>query len=496
MENQRPFLPAFLKKIDNWLLLHRPVTWSSRIHISLWYGAGILLVLLAIGFAIPADPRNNAENSSLVTLIGVAAFLAFITWCIFLFRFNVFKRFGNWGNADTLKTFLFYFITIALFVSWALVPSVVQSAKANMKYGADELATDINTINYNTCLLERDSADTYFERDTLLLDNTAVQEETVDVYAGDTLVSRKQNYYRLNEILLKERLSQADSTQKLNDSLFVAFNCPNYCFVSDYNLWTHSSVQQLSSMDLYKQVISSKNAFDHKKTQAELERIIKKYTTAARQDYYYPAYHEERSFHDAVIARYRLYIADNSIRNITEKKYRWDRDHTSTMLRVVYYISLALALGLLVYRHTTRKTFFLTLLTAIVLTIITGLIIAASYHEISFFGWVIFYCVAFLLLCLLVFRSETRDLFGGISINAAAVLTPFFPLACTALHYSILRSNYYYHSYNTNRSYSELFRNEAWHYFLAEAAGFIILLVLLGTLFRAAWKKWYALPEQ
>jgi hypothetical protein len=83
---------------------------------------------------------------------------------------------------------------------------------------------------------------------------------------------------------------------------------------------------------------------------------------------------------------------------------------------------------------------------------------------------------------------------SGIGLNLLVFMTPFMPLVITGLYYKSLHERFDYR-YDPI-VYARAFENEAYHYFLSEIAGGILLILLLATLYQMAFKKWFSLPEQ
>src|SRR5215471_13709932 len=110
MKFNRPLTPRFLKRWDENLLLNRPDTWSSRVHLVVYYCLLFMLVLTGICFIIANDPRDDSNVYIWVVFVSLICFVGFIVWLIYLLRFNVFKRFGNLAPSNGLKTFILYFI--------------------------------------------------------------------------------------------------------------------------------------------------------------------------------------------------------------------------------------------------------------------------------------------------------------------------------------------------------------------------------------------------
>lgn len=501
---------SFIKKIDQYLLRNHPVTWSTRVHTVGLYALGFAVVLAILSFIVPNDARNKSIIHYWIVLVSIISLLAFIFWMIYLLRFNVFKRYGTWKSTDTVKTFILYFIITCIMLSWPFIPSVIESTRANAKYSTEELATDINNMNIKICQLEQDSIDRRFSRDTFQVDNSVktvlLRQDTSANYA-ETPVN--EDYYLLDTTQLREKLEEADSVKKITNSIYVVYTCPNYRFVYGYLGWEYedknsdeAEMKLLSSMDLYRQVLQNKQVIDKENVRTELGRLFVKYdpvhdpVTLTTNTDIVDGYSESASL-SRIRDRYDLYVINRKIDNITDKKYRWDETTIGISLRLIYYFGLCLAMLVLIYRHTTRRVFFLSLLAAVVLAILTGLFIAiAPNHDNSFFMWTIAYFILFAVLAALIFNSRYRTVISGIGLNLLVFMTPFMPLVITSYYYNSLRERYQYDYDKDWAKYYHLFENEKYHMFLSEIGGGLLLIILLATLYQMAYKKWYALPEQ
>lgn len=496
---------SLIKKIEQTLLKNHPVTWSSRIHTAGIYGLGFALLLVIISFIAPNDPRNSSTIHYWIILISVISLLAFIFWLIYLLRFNVFKRYGTWKSTDTVKTFIFYFIVTLIIISWPFIPPVIESVRANAAYTSEELAVDINRINVKICQLEQDSVDKRFSRDTFEIDNSVSRlrrkHEPVETYTqGAAEDADPDNYFLVDTATLRSRLVTADSVKKITDSIYVIYRCPDYKFIYQYDLDEHSQLKLMSSMDLYRQVLQHKQEVDKEKLRTELGLLFTKYSlyhdpkslSSERQT---NSGYGENSYMSRIRDKYDLYLVNQQIDNITDKKYRWDKGTIGICWRLGYYLTLCLALLVLIYRHTTRRTFFLSLLTAIVLSIVTALFIAVvPFSENAFYIWTIAYFILFIIISAFILNSRNRNAISGISLNLLVFMTPFMPLIITALYYESLRNSYQFP--DDPEQYDLLFKNAELHFFLSEIGGFVLLVLLLTTVYQQAYKKWYALPEQ
>lgn len=516
METNKP--SSFIKRIDQYLLKNSPVTWSTRIHTACLYGLGFSMLLLIISFIVSNDPRKGTDIYYWVTLVIIISLLAFIFWMIYLLRFNVFKRYGSWKSTDTLKTFIFYFFITLIIVSWPFIPPIVESARANAAYSSEELAKDINDMNIKVCQLERDSIDRRFKADTFEIKNSVIgsqlkysQDRTdnnimadstdsimTDEVAVPAHVYESDNYYFIDSASLRGKLAQADSLKKISDSVYVIYECPDYNFVYQYSIDYEDKINVLSSMDLYRRALKYKQVINKENTKNELVSILKKYNVSNNDrkqerwigrgfDY------SHQTYMGKIRDKYDLDEVNHVLGNIAEKKYRWDESTINTCWRVAYYITLCLSMFVLIYRHSTKKIFFLSLLTGVVLTIFTGIVIAMTRSDNAFNIWCISYFILFALIASLIVNSRNRNGITGISLNLSLFMTPFMPLIITATYYESLRSQY--RNSENLIEYSKYFENEQLHYFLSEIGGVLLLVLLLATIYQKAYRKWFALPE-
>src|SRR5258705_11908500 len=123
--NKRPLVPFFLQKLDDKLLRNNPNAWSARTHLVLWFSALFAIVLSVFCYMVFFDAKQYSSLSGWVTFVSLLAFVGFVFWIIFLLRFNVFKRYGNWFAGDGVKSFLLYFVSIGAMVEVCFIPSAL-----------------------------------------------------------------------------------------------------------------------------------------------------------------------------------------------------------------------------------------------------------------------------------------------------------------------------------------------------------------------------------
>jgi len=478
MPKNRPLTLPFINRLDRYLLLHHPETWSSRIHLVAWYCTLFALALAAVCFIAPNDPRLYSNSASWVSLVIIIAAVAAILWIIYLLRFNVFKRFGKTDAKQRLLNFLFIFTSFALFSALPFIQPLAETARANAAYSTSELVGDADAINEAVVRLEYNTIDHRWGSELLIaVDSvrfTEVDHRTDIVNSNGT---RPPTYIEKED--LDEHLSGADSVVQLTDSSYMIYSCPLYSFLSLDTDSEFTNKRSKNSVELYRSIVRDYKPLPLEPYRLKIAELQKKYIV---NNYDYD-YYEPQTDYERIRRRYKLNSIGSSMLNITDRKYRWSHDVLSFTLRMAFYTSLILALLLFSFRHSTARTFFLSLLSAVVLSVLTALLLAFSRSdENTFFAFTFFYFLSFVLMSVKIFSSRRRSLMNGIALNLAFWMLPFMPLLCVAWYYA--GRNWYY----------GLEDDERLHLHYAEFAGPMLLLIAIFFFFHGAYRKWYAAP--
>ena len=502
--SKRPLVPSFLQKLDDKLLRNKPGAWATRVHLVIYFVAAFALLLFVFCYAVFFDAKQYSRIESWNVFVGLIAFIGFVFWLIFLLRFNVFKRYGNWSAMDGLRDFALYFISIGAMVAVCFVPSAVETMRANQQFGNEEIVKDINELNINACRLEYNILPLEWTVDTCKLVDKARFPQAVDVVVPtpDTVIDsvraeeeyNRIRYTYLDTAELRSKLEIADSVLKLNDSLYVFYQCPNYRFISSYNADDYSAVKMFSSADIYNSTVKNYKKPDRSALMKRMVELQAKY--ASNSPYYYGEYNtidENDNYETRINKIYDFTRIGNGIDNAVRKKQAWIEDWPM-YLRIFYYTTLLLTMLVFIFRHSTVKTFFLSVLAALLLAILTGLLMVVSQgDEISALSFMIVYYVVFAVLGLSIFKTGVRKAVQGIGLNLFLFATPFVPLIFVALNEAMQYNRYS----EPLRVYEERDPAQTALYFLiAEIAGSVILVILIQPLFKKLYRKWYSAPEE
>ncbi|RMG56211.1 MAG: hypothetical protein D6722_26810 [Bacteroidetes bacterium] len=145
--------PAFLHRLDRYLLLHRPGLWATRVHhVAFWGSIGALLLLLHGGLS-PVGPDQVPSPGGLS--VGVSFFLAIGLglWVYGLSRFKVAEQYGADARFAVLRDQLVYAgVVLAMGTMPLLYGHLLRARVANIT-DPETLISDINTLNVGETLL-------------------------------------------------------------------------------------------------------------------------------------------------------------------------------------------------------------------------------------------------------------------------------------------------------------------------------------------------------
>ncbi len=495
MKSKRFLVPGFLNRLDDYLLLNKPVTWTTRTHLVIYYAILFAALLTLLCFIVPDDARNDSNVFVWTTLTGILASLGIILWIIYLLRFNVFKRFGNNGQSDALKNFLLFFLALGFMIAPAYIPAAVESLRANKVFDNEEVINDVNAINTKINQLEYDSLNHHWRKESCIVRDTVIPRysDAAAEPAAVDIIDTATGAYFIDTSDLRSKLLMADSVIKLNDSMYDFYICPEYVFMRTYNPDQYTINKVKSAVELYRQTIQNFKPVNKKITEAELKLLLDKYVPPAADQYYTTTaepYNEHQSYNDVIQKRYQLYETVQGISNITDKKYRWYSNNASRF-RVWYYITFVLTLLAFIFRYSTIKAFFLSILTCIILLILSALMVAFfRMEELPAVGIALFYYILFFIVAIITAKSNTRSITGGIALNIITFFTAIIPLLCTFFYYVNIEKDF------TIIHTSTYYEVKEKNLLIAEIAGFILFLILLQPFFKRLYRKWFAKPEE
>lgn len=520
MKKQRPLVPGFLKRFDSWLLLNKPEIWSARTHLVFWYSLLFSIVLAIICFLAPQDFRRSSEVGTWTFFTGLLSFIGIIIWLIFLLRFNVFKKFGLLKRGDRLQVFLLYLLSVAFIAAPVFIPSVVETKRAQNVFSNGQIVTDVNRINLAICRLNYDSLPRNWLPEKCIVRNvdSTIGEDAVIAEAAEMVPAETRKMNIIDSATFRRRKENADSVTRIDDSTYIFYECRDYVFASvpnlysdyydrDYNVVVYKG--SIQSKALYESALRTRPVFDRPAEEAELNRLLKKYDpffgVRSRKPIVTEINGEEKvtfevptmkkNYTEAVAYNYNIASLNDALWSVSNKINRWSDKTLGAVLRIYWYCILVVTLLLFMFRHSTIRTFFLSMLALVIITVVASLIgTFFQFSSVSGYVMMLVIFLSLLALAVLIPWQRVRRVIVGIGLNLTVLFVGFVPLTAVALFFAVLSSRGITDGDSAEAKY---WRNmESIFYPVAEIAGIVLLLILIPTLFARLYRKWYALPEQ
>lgn len=498
--SKRPLAPRFINQLDDYLLKNRPDTWSTRVHLVLYYWLIFAIGLSAICFVIPDNPLSDSDIEFWTMSTSVLVIVGIVLWIVYLVRFNAFKSYGTVYPGDRIKTYFFFFLTLLVLSATMWIPPLIETYKTRILYSPSKVTEDMNRMNLLLAKLNKSSAPAEITVDSIFIIDysTYVPSPSSGAYDWDDSLGAyvKAPIYVAREEL-KWTLTPQDSVVWISNDKLLRFTVTDLHFISNYEIEEDASVHPLTNFEIYNAVYKNTSPQDVQKLEREYFAIAENYFAPHADEWNdYWLYSGDMS---SVDPKYQVGRVNAGIRNICERLYRYDEEVLVISFHVMYYIGMFLGLCLFIFRHSTMRTFFLSILTAVLLAILTGIFAAfLDFDEEGVLITALVYFVFFMIFSLATIQAKVRSVFTGIALNLAVLCTPFIPLLSVLLYYRFHQFDYMdgvYYDYSTDL-YQQHHDTEILHYQISEIFGFIILLVMIETVYKWMYRKWYAAPEE
>jgi hypothetical protein len=534
---------AFLKKLDHRLLTNNPSVWSARNIWVLFYCFIFSAVLGLLCLLLLPDPRKDTTMAAVITgFVVVACVIGFIIWLIYLLRFNVFKRFGTKSKYDFLRQLLLLFLSCLFIILPAFLPFYVQTKYTNYKYPETALIADINFIKENIYKLEANTlikqVDTTYHlalpqknqptaianenetkgeivqptEDIVTQGVVAAQAEDIPYgfyepnAATKKLLPKNKNYTIYTAAALQEDIRlRRENYRRINDSLYYSISVPTNEYMRLFSLPNSVEKKIIADSTLVRLYANNANIFkDSVAIQKQILEKVSKYSLTANNNQFKNVRYRVLNYNDVVEEatleqKYYLNYANDGLQNIFEKKYFFTNlNEEFGLIRLIFYIAFSISLLLFIFRHTTIKSFFLTLLTVVILLIINAIILAViRAEETAVFTFVFFYYLLFGVLALTIFNAKTQKTVHGIALNIFTYFLPMLPLLIAFCCYSLVNNRYSKYGYqrlDNNFVEPAFVRNFLKIIPFVEVGQIILFLLIAHFVLRTLYKRWYALP--
>jgi hypothetical protein len=561
----RPLVPAFLKTLDNYLLKNKPDLWSTRVHLTVWYSLLTTLVVTALYYLANRDAREETFDNTWFPYVMILCALGLIIYLFYVVRFNVFKRFGNLNiYKHGARQFLFTFIAMASMCMPLVLPSIAEGFWANNQYSEKEIIKDAEDINFQYHIIEKsaeltwaseqvkvvtdtndvhlvrwmDSAEYYekLRRDSInvLLENNYTNEKNAAVVvaaASEQNISNdttKRNIktwtpisYRrevdvekvpfgdidvfIHKAYFDSLVKHKDSVVSKGKNIYIFYTCPDLQTCSSpfteivYDKNNGAEIKPPSDKAIYYKLKAYGKPNDAKTESDKFEKLISKYITddqrLERANEYNASATETNNS--------RVREVEESMRNIENKMEQNQIGRLVLYFNGVLITAICLTLILLIFRHTTQRTFWLSALSFILLLILTSLLLISTRTNDNLEYIYIIYTLVFGTIAATTYYATHRTLKHGISINIAILGVCALPAVIYGIIESAARQAVYsaeqmHINTATQRALitalqSKLDNIDAFGAFMPSIC-LLMCLLLFAFVFAPIAKRWYSMP--
>jgi len=472
--SNRPFALPFIKKLDEKWMKKHPLLWSSRIHLVLYYGALLLIPILLISFFTYYSPLS--ENSPWIgnVLLTIICIISVVIWLIYLLRFNPYKRFYIEKPLSFLRTFLLYLFILIFITSWIFLPQYIGYLGTKSRFSISQIDNDLEELNDAVIGVVYHKAPDYF----------VLIKETIPVSNKDSI---EYSYSDPTEIVdtttYQDRMEKIenkyDSYKKVNDTLVEVTTYPPFHFIKKYNHYNNYSDKEWR-IKKYHEIMNNPKTYDeyHNK----VIKITNKYLSlgTAESNWYngYKEYIESPSKYDKIQDEFRTKYRLDTVRantSVLDKKLDFIKE-LDIYLRIVFYLSICMAMLLFMFRHSNVKAFFISLLSVFILFLITLVFtFAIRLNENQLIDLLCFYSIICLVLGISIFMDKRKIMAKIIALNMFFMGNIFLPMLVVS------------------RINEKWFEN---NYLLVEILTFTGIMVLMVVMYRPLYRKWYTLPDE
>ncbi len=508
---RRPLALPFINTLDAWLLKNKSGIWASRIHLIVYYLLLYALLIVGATLLISSSPTERSNIEIALAFTAIVSAIVLIVGLIYLFRFNVFKRFGDGSSFAFVRNFKIHFLSFLILISISTLPIWVERWEAHAAFPDNEMVRDINDFNLAVAVMEREHLRDYEYVDTLIvIESSEIANELSTRLIEKDIRNEHKRYIQPYE--LERERGSADSTIQLGKDSFHSFHHDRLLILPYNRFYGMENTEALTNMDMFHLVIRNKTTMSLKQAEMRVNEITQKYTGENSHGNY--NYYNNDNDEDYYLSRietqekYRLKEIEYSLHNIIRRKntIRIPND-LDDFLRGIIYSALGAALLLLAFRHSTIKLFFLSIISAVVLAFLSGLIVAAlNYREDGAVGMYLFVFAVLMTLAATIPLSTKRSLVKGIALNGSMLGVFPIPVMIVALLKEKAQRAYYemYPDYYVERPWDSSyvqpppFDYEKWNQYMvfAEIGGFILLFGMMYFVFSKLYRSWYAQAEE
>jgi len=427
-----------IKKINQYLLTHKPLLWNTRIIWILTINFILHLLFFISGLVsitatqiIDQSSLRSVGGASLYTFSVLCSLLVIIIWLIYFLKNNAFKSFYRINKWYLLKEFVLIFVilftTITYFESYNY--GVKQRAKSITNVAGFE--REVNTVNHAMAYIPT-NRDVYF-----ILNNCTEKQKNQRSHSYNVPVDTAILIH--SDIRTLEALRRPDAFSYKNycELMFPSFSYDKIDSAEKFNNINNKWIEKHQA-DSIRQLLQSFIGICQKYDISQNLNIDSLSNSVFATPYYNvsPLIPTQEFYTDnyGVAHHNKYFIETYDLNRVYDFLYECLPNQSSNeeqrnILTTLGYTALSLAILLLCYRRFSRKVFLISLVGTIVWAILIGLFMAASSDtETSFAVLCLLLCLVFWIIAWINFRSKALKTATGALFNWHLYLTPFFTM--------------------------------------------------------------------
>jgi hypothetical protein len=460
--------PAFLQKIDQYLLLHYPAFWSVRLHYAIyhWFITSLLVFLLSCCF--PTSLTEIEEKwpwSFCFIVLSIVMGINYIVRCCF---FNHEKEFGkrHWTQ-EYLRLFAF-FLALSLFSSFTFIFDTVSRYKIAHLISDEELAKDIQGLNQGSAFMID-----YFT------DYQLVRQSNEDPYYDKSAFS---GYTKFTPFMVADSIYPTALGKLLEDSsrVFKYYTLKKNVLNSSREqriAWTQRHIQIRLKYEFFYPLLAA----EYVKLYDNMQNVRYEYFESLP-----PKGNNYALKHDKNV--------DEIIQSIAHAKNPMTSYWMDTSLRgVLFFLLCGISLLFLAFKNVEWKHLLIAALSALGILLI--LIFLSSFFHVyrngkSYFSInaVVFTYILALLIPLTSFARSRFSIWLPVALILAFYATPFMLTSIITSYEIKVMGHWVTYEYDTSSNYYEY---DHWLLYTMNIGIFLVLLPLFKSLFM----RLYALPR-
>ncbi len=140
------FIPAFLKRIDRFLLLHYPVVWETRVHYVTFYSLLVVNSLaFAVGWLLPIHEASMPNFAEMRVVLVLSILSSLLVLGFYAYQQSSKRRLVYRFSEIITRALIYTFCTLSILANAFVLPSIIRH-RVQTLFEAEQLSEDLKTL--------------------------------------------------------------------------------------------------------------------------------------------------------------------------------------------------------------------------------------------------------------------------------------------------------------------------------------------------------------